>query len=105
MLVHVIDVSNPRFADQVAVVEKQLRELELDKIPCLKVLNKSDLVAAEFVEKQCREYEAVALSALDAKTFASFFEAARKILQGLKAADNFPGRLKKGGKGFSVKGA
>jgi len=80
MLVHVIDVSNPRFADQVTVVEKQLHELELDKIPCLKVLNKTDLVAGEFVEKQCREYGAVALSALDAKSFGPFFAAARKII-------------------------
>ncbi|KPK28857.1 MAG: GTP-binding protein HflX [Desulfobacterales bacterium SG8_35_2] len=80
MLVHVIDVSNPRFANQVAVVEKQLRELELDNIPCLKVLNKADLVEKKFTEKQCREYGAVALSALDVKTFGPFFDAAQKII-------------------------
>ncbi len=93
MLVHVIDVSNPRFSDQAAVVEKQLRELELDKIPCLKVLNKSDLVAAEFAEKQCREYGAVALSAPDAKTFGPFFEAARKIIGSLENLENFADNL------------
>ena len=80
MLVHVIDVSNPRFANQVAVVEKQLRELELDNIPCLKVLNKADLVEKKFTEKQCREYGAVTLSALDVKTFGPFFDAAQKII-------------------------
>ena len=51
MLVHVIDVSNPRFADQVSVVEKQLRELELDNIPCLRVLNKIDLVDKSFHDR------------------------------------------------------
>ncbi len=84
MLVHVIDASNPRFADQVSVVDRQLLELELDKIPCLRVLNKTDLVAPEFTEKQCREYQAVALSALDAKTFGPFFDAARKIITSLE---------------------
>jgi GTP-binding protein HflX len=80
ILVHVIDVSNPRFADQVAVVEKQLRELALDNIPCLKVLNKTDLVDRDFVERQGREYQAVALSALNAETFGPFLEAAQKII-------------------------
>jgi GTP-binding protein HflX len=93
MLVHVIDVSNPRFADQVAVVENQLRDLELDRIPCLKVLNKTDLVAREFVEKQCREYGAVALSALDAETFGPFFEAAGKIITSLENLEDFGNSL------------
>jgi GTP-binding protein HflX len=89
MLVHVIDVSNPRFADQVAVVEKQLRELELDRIPCLKVLNKIDQIGQEAVEKQCREYGAVALCALDAKTFGPFFDAAQKIIGSLENLEHF----------------
>jgi GTP-binding protein HflX len=93
MLVHVIDVSNPRFADQVSVVEKQLRELELDNIPCLKVLNKIDLVAQEFAQKKCREYQAVALSALDARTFSSFFEAAQKIIGRLENLENLKNHL------------
>ena len=88
MLVHVIDVSNPRFADQISVVEKQLRELELDRIPCLKLLNKVDLVDEEFVARQCREYGAVALSALDPKTFGPFFDAAGKIIGSLEPLEN-----------------
>jgi GTPase len=87
MLVHVIDVSNPRFDDQVAVVEQQLRDLELDTIPCLRVLNKIDLVDRNFVEKQCREYQAVALSAMDAQTFSPFLEAAQKIIGCLEGSE------------------
>lgn len=82
MLVHVIDASNPRFQDQIAVVEKQLHELDLDRIPCLKVLNKIDLVAEDLVEKQCRDYQAVSLSALDATTFGPFLEAAQSFIHG-----------------------
>jgi GTPase len=55
-----------------------LRELDLDRIPCLKVLNKVDLVDKEFIEQQIREYQAVSLSALNAKTFGPFLEAAQK---------------------------
>ena len=80
MLVHVIDASNPRFPEQIAVVEKQLQELDLDKIPCLRVLNKIDLIAEESVEILCREYRAVSLSALDADTFGPFLKKAREIV-------------------------
>ena len=93
MLVHVIDISNPRFANQVSVVENQLRDLELDKIPCLKVLNKIDLADMELVEAQCREYGAVALSALNPGTLGPFFEAAAKIIGSLVNLDHYEDHL------------
>lgn len=80
MLVHVIDASNPRFPDQIDVVEKQLRELDLDRISCLRVLNKIDLIAEESAAILCKEYRAVSLSALDAKTFGPFIDAAQKTI-------------------------
>jgi GTP-binding protein HflX len=80
MLVHVIDISNPRYRDQVEVVENLLRELQLDTIHCLQVFNKIDLVDANFLESQCRDYKAVPLSALDARTFGPFLEAAQKYI-------------------------
>lgn len=83
MLVHVIDISNPRFPDQVAVVDNQLRELDLENIPCLRVLNKTDLVSKDFVETQCRKYQAVPVSALDDGTFGPFLEAAEKTIGSL----------------------
>ena len=80
ILVHVIDLSNPRFRDQIAVVENLLHELELDELPCLKVFNKTDLVEEDFVRDQAVQYEAVALSALDPSTFAPFFARAEKMV-------------------------
>jgi GTP-binding protein HflX len=44
LLLHVIDLSNPAWRDQAGVVEKVLRDLGLDRIPCLRVYNKIDLV-------------------------------------------------------------
>ncbi len=80
VLVHVIDISNPRCADHIQVVEDLLRELELDGIPCLKVFNKIDLVAPEVVAEQLRLHDAVALTARDAATFAPFLGRARSLV-------------------------
>ncbi len=42
LLLHVIDISNPAWKEQAAVVEELLTELKLDRIPCLQVYNKVD---------------------------------------------------------------
>ena len=44
LLLHLIDVSHPNYSEQVATVETVLKELGLDNIPVIKVLNKSDLL-------------------------------------------------------------
>jgi GTP-binding protein HflX len=80
VLVHVIDLSNPRCEDHIQVVEELLRELGLEGIPCLKVFNKIDLVAPEVVAEQLRLHEAVALSARDAATFGPFLDRARSLV-------------------------
>ncbi|MCI5226685.1 MAG: GTPase HflX, partial [Candidatus Electrothrix sp. AX2] len=44
LLLHVIDISNPAWKEQVRVVEDLLRKLALEQIPCLRVYNKIDRV-------------------------------------------------------------
>ncbi len=44
IILHVIDISNPRYMQQKESVEKILTQLELDKIPMLYVFNKMDRV-------------------------------------------------------------
>ncbi|MCF8091710.1 MAG: GTPase HflX [Desulfotignum sp.] len=44
IILHVIDISNPRYMQQKKSVEKILKQLDLDKIPVLYVFNKLDLV-------------------------------------------------------------
>jgi GTP-binding protein HflX len=44
LLLHVIDISNPRYMQQKESVEKILSQLDLDRIPILYVFNKIDLV-------------------------------------------------------------
>ena len=40
LLLHVIDLSNPQWAQQAQVVDSLIRELKADHIPCLRVYNK-----------------------------------------------------------------
>ncbi len=81
LLIHVIDAGNPRFRDQVRVVEELLRELELDPLPCLRVLNKIDLIAPQMVEPLAREMDAVPLSALDARTLDPLLDRIQGVIE------------------------
>lgn len=47
LLLHVIDVSNPAWRDQIDVVEKTLKELHVADKPTLYVFNKADLLTEE----------------------------------------------------------
>ena len=49
LLVHVVDVSNPTFEDQIAVVEKTLSEINKEEKPTILVLNKIDEIT--YIEK------------------------------------------------------
>jgi len=51
LLLHVIDISNPRFEDQIKSVEKILLDLDLSRIPSIRVLNKQDLLEEGYVDK------------------------------------------------------
>ncbi len=74
MIIHVIDISNPRFADQIKVVDRLLRDLDLDMLPSLRLLNKIDLVEPEQVENSKKRYGGIPISAVDPDTFGPFLE-------------------------------
>lgn len=69
LLLHVVDLSNPRFEEQIAAVDKILDQLDLGRIPTQLVLNKVDQVDPAFVEPLCRRFDAIAVSALDRGSF------------------------------------
>jgi GTP-binding protein HflX len=68
LLIHVIDLSNPRFPEQMAAVDHILSSLDLLDKPMLKVFNKTDLAPPELAALQVRLHQGVAISALDAAT-------------------------------------
>jgi len=80
ILVHVVDLHNPGFAEQIQVVEDILRQLDLHNIPRLMVFNKIDQVEPEFVDRMCAQYNAVALCALDVNSFGEFLQRAQALI-------------------------
>jgi GTP-binding protein HflX len=64
----VIDVSNPRFEDQIRSVETIIGDLHLEHKACLRVFNKRDLLPPEVVDNLARLHDAVAVSAVNAST-------------------------------------
>ena len=60
LLLHVIDISNPNWAQQAEIVENLIRELHADHIPCIRVYNKADVA---FVGQLPKETDTVAISA------------------------------------------
>lgn len=68
LLIHVIDLANPRFPEQMQAVDGILASLQLDHKPILKVFNKMDLVPPGLAALQCRLHQGVAISALDPAT-------------------------------------
>lgn len=63
-LLHVVDISHPRFEQHISVVEKLLTRLDLDSIPRLVVFNKEDRCEPEYVKDICHRYRAVSISAI-----------------------------------------
>jgi GTP-binding protein HflX len=74
LLLNVIDISHPRFEDQMAAVEKILEDLGLKQIPILRVFNKADRVDPETAQRLSRAFDAVCISALRPETFPPLIE-------------------------------
>lgn len=65
LLIHVIDASNPEFADQILTVDELLDDLALDMIPTLRVMNKADRLTEEERNHLKESYPYPFISALD----------------------------------------
>ena len=73
LLIHLIDISSPRFPEHIESVERILFELELDHIPRLRVFNKDDKLSRGEGEAICQKYGAVSISALHRESLEKFF--------------------------------
>lgn len=80
LLIHVIDVSNPSFRDQMSVVDGLLKELNLDDIPVFKLFNKVDLVEELEVVKEMVGEEGMLVSAVRPNTLTDFLVEVEKIV-------------------------
>jgi GTP-binding protein HflX len=68
LLLHVVDVSNPRCEDQMESVERILEQLELHQKPTIVVFNKMDLAHPQVVERKLARHGGVAISAMRSET-------------------------------------
>lgn len=80
LLLHVIDMHNPRVMEQVESVERLLAELELNNIPMLRVLNKSDLVDKEKAQILEKKLDGIPISARSAKTLILLIDKMREMV-------------------------
>lgn len=86
LIIHLVDASNPRWAQQISSVEKILAELHFHEIPRILALNKTDLVQPEVLEGIMRQAaqdgnnECVAISALNPGSLRPLLERAGAIV-------------------------
>ncbi len=73
LLIHLVDIGNPRFERQIETVNEILGELGLMETPQLLVFNKIDRVDPETVKPLCERYGAIALSAIRPETLGPLF--------------------------------
>ncbi len=68
LLLHVIDISNPLYNEQINSVEKILSDLNLSLIPTIYVFNKKDKLNEEKLEIIKNKKKGIFISALDRPT-------------------------------------
>ncbi len=81
LLLHIIDISNPRFEEQIKSVEKILADLKLHKTPTVRVLNKIDLVDSQTSIRLGRQLKGTAISAKSKPTLRPLMEKLEAILE------------------------
>ena len=68
ILLHIIDISNPRYKEHIRSVEKILTDLGLNRISTIQVLNKQDLISQDMANTLRRTLNGIAVSANDKST-------------------------------------
>ena len=87
-LVHIIDVSNPNFKRQMDACEKILTDLELGRIPMIRVFNKEDQFPDKGMLKNlCRLYDAMSISAVNTETLIPLTEKIEELILNQKSEE------------------
>lgn len=84
LLLHVIDISNPRFKDQIESVERILADLNLHNISLIRVLNKKDLVDQTIVDTLTGTLGGTAISANVESTLIPLIEKMEAFMHDMK---------------------
>jgi len=87
LLLHVIDISNARFEDQIDSVERILEDLNLQHVPVIYILNKRDLVTEEMAERFTERYNGIAISANTAATLGAMIRSIDTMIRPLYVSE------------------
>lgn len=80
LLIHIVDLSNPRFEEQIGSVRKTLADLDLTHIPRLFVFNKEDKVESPSVKNVCKRFGGISISAINRSTLHRLLAAIERML-------------------------
>ena len=80
LLLHIIDISNPRYEEQIKSVEKILADLNLQNRATIRVLNKMDRVSPQSGALLARKLKGIAISARSKKTLLPLIDEMQKIV-------------------------
>lgn len=86
LLLHLVDISNPRFEQHIESVDNILHELHLLEKNRLLIFNKIDKVNDEEVQNLASRYNAVAISAIDTSKFKPLLKAIEDLIWDSKLA-------------------
>jgi GTPase len=81
LLLHIIDISNPRYEEQINSVEKILTDLNLQNTATIRVLNKVDRVSPQISAILCRKLKGIAISARSKTTLPPLIDEMEKIVE------------------------
>jgi GTP-binding protein HflX len=90
LLLHVIDISNLYFQDQIESVEHILADLKLDHIPLIRVLNKRDRVDQETVDLLARRLGGIPISAKNGATLTDLIERMEALINSVTQPSSIP---------------
>jgi GTP-binding protein HflX len=81
LLLHLIDIHNPRFDGHIHSVEQILTDLNLQHIKQIRVFNKQDKVSPDVSINICRLHDGIAISANDRTSLAPLIERMQHVLE------------------------
>ncbi len=82
LLLHVVDIGNPRFEQQMGSVDTVLAEIGLDRIPRLVIFNKVDTVSPLWAKAIAGRFNGVVCSAINPDTFEELLKEIEKSVWG-----------------------
>ena len=80
LLLHIIDISNPRYEEQIKSVEKILADLNLQNTATIRVLNKMDRVSPQTSTRLSQKLKGIAITARSKVTLLPLIDEMDKII-------------------------